>query len=89
MFEYTKKRYKNLEFNSGGGGQLSFKKIRKHIYYVIIERTDSMSEKYSITIDYHIIINILKNEVKLKKRQIVSNTLPVSKISKFLQKIFR
>lgn len=89
MFEYTKKRYKNLEFNSGGGGQLSFKKIRKHIYYVIVERTDSMSEKYSLTIDYHIIINTLKNEVKLKKRQIVSNTLPVSKISKVLQKIFR
>lgn len=70
------------------GGELSFKKIKKNIYYVIIEQSDSISQNHTVTIYYHIIINTLKNKVKLKRKQIISNTLPISKISKFFQRIF-
>lgn len=70
------------------GGELNFKKIKKHTYYVIIEQSDSISPNHTITIYYHIIINTLKNKVKLKRKQIISNTLPISRISKLFQKIF-
>lgn len=87
LFEYNKKKYKKLEFKGGGGGTLSFKNIGEGIYYVIIEQTESLSNEYSITINFHIIIDINKNKVKLKKKQIVSNTLPISKIKKIIEKI--
>lgn len=74
---------------SEDGEELSFKKIKNHIYYVIIEQSDSISSNHTITIYYHIIINTLKNKVKLKRKQIISNTLPISRIAKLFQKIFK
>ena len=87
-FEKKLKRYQRFEFRCGDGGELNFKKIKEHIYYVIIEQTDSISKNHSITVHYHITINTLKNKVKLKKTHIVSNTLPISKLVKSLEKIF-
>lgn len=89
IYEYILKKYSQFEFHFGDGCELSFKELKKHVYYVIIEQMESMSEKHSITVHYHILINTLRGKVKLKKRRIVSNTLPVNRLSKFLQKIFR
>lgn len=88
LFEYVQKKYKKFEFHAGDGGELSFKKTKEHTYYVIIEQIDYMSENYSITINYHIIINTLKNRVKLKKKKVISNTLPICKIRKAMEKLF-
>lgn len=87
IFDYVQKKYKRFEFRSGGGGEISFKRIKEQKYYVMLEESNSISQNYSITICYHIIINTRKNKVSLKKRQIISNTLPTSKISKFIEKI--
>lgn len=88
LFEYTKNKYNKFEFQGGGGGPLSFKSIGNGKYYVIIVQSDSLSKDYSVTVNFHFIIDINKNKVKLKKKQIVSNTLPVSKIRKIIEKIF-
>ncbi len=88
LFEYTKNKYKKIQFQGGGGGPLSFKDIGNGKYYVIISQSDSLSQDYSVTINFHIIIDINKNKVKLKKRQIISNTLPISKVTKIIEKIF-
>lgn len=87
LSDYIPKRYKRFKFSGGGGGELSFKKIKVQKYYVMLEESHAISQNYSITICYHIIINTRKNKVRLKKRQIISNTLPTSKISKFIEKI--
>ncbi len=86
--KYATKMYPKFEFCSEGGGELSFKEVKKHTYYAIIEQRDSISESHSIIIYYHFIINTQKNKVELKKKQIVKNTLPTSKLSKILCKIF-
>ena len=88
LFKYTENKYKNVEFKSGGGGPLSFKDIGKGKYYVILCESNSLSEQFSVTINFHFIIDVYKNKVKLKKKQIVSNTLPISKIRKIIEKIF-
>lgn len=88
IFEDATKIYPNFEFSSGGGGELSFKEVKKHKYYVIIEQGSSISESHSIIIYYHFRINTQKNKVKLKRKQIFKNTLPISKLSKILCQIF-
>ena len=88
LFKYTENKYKNVEFKSGGGGPLSFKDIGKGKYYVILCESNSLSEQFSVTINFHFVIDVYKNKVKLKKKQIVSNTLPISKIRKIIEKIF-
>ncbi|MEG0826526.1 MAG: AAA family ATPase, partial [Bacilli bacterium] len=55
VYDYIKNKYNKFEFKSGGGGELSFKQINKNEYYIIIEQTNSISEKQSITINFHII----------------------------------
>lgn len=85
--EYIKNKYKNINFTSGGGAELSFKKISRDKYYAIISQSESIDEQFSVTMLFHIVINIKKNKVKLKRKQIVSNTLPISKIRKTLEKI--
>lgn len=87
LFEYAKHKYKKLQFQ-GGGGPVSFKDIGNGKYYAIISQSDSLSQDYSVTINFHIIIDINKKKVKLKKRQIISNTLPISKAVKTIERIF-
>ena len=84
---YTKK-YKKFEFHLGGSSKLSFQKIKKSIYYVIIEQMEGLTEKNQIIMQYHIRINLAKNKVKLIKKKIVSNTLPVSNLRKIIEKYF-
>ena len=88
LCNYIRNKYKKIQFQGGGGGPLSFKDIGNGKYYVIISQSDSLSQDYSVTINFHIIIDINKNKVKLKKRQIISNTLPISKVTKIIEKIF-
>ncbi len=78
MTEYVQKKYKKLNICSGGGGELSFKKYKEGIYYCVIEQSEGLAfEEKSITINYLIKINLKKNKVKIKKKKVVSNTLPI------------
>lgn len=83
-YEYAKNKYFYLKFNSGGGGILSLKRIKKDIYYAIIEQQDSISQNYSIIVDFYYIINIKKEKVKLVRRKIISNTLPTNKNKRYI-----
>ena len=70
------KKYKHIKFKGGSGGPISFKKISKNKYYAIIEDSQGVTEKYSITIQYHFIINIKSKKVTLKKEKIIKDTIP-------------
>ena len=76
MREYIKNKYCYLKFTGGSGGTVSSKKIRKHIYYVVIEQTEIVSINCSIIIDFHYIVNTKKEKVKLVRKKVVSNSLP-------------
>ena len=87
LFEYIKNKYKKIQFQAGDGFPLSFKDIGNGKYYVIIVQSNFLLQDYSVTMNFHIIIDINKNKVKLKKKQIISNTLPISKVKKIIEKI--
>lgn len=89
IYEHIQEKYKKFEFHFGGGGEISFKKINETEFYVILEQTEGISENHQITMHYHIIVNIKNNIVKLKKKIIISNTLPQSKIEKFISKVWK
>lgn len=88
IYEHIRKKYKKFEFHYGGGGELSLKKINEKEFYVILEQMEGISEKYQITMQYHIIVNIKNSVVKLKKKRIISNTLPQGRIENLINKIF-
>ena len=88
LYEYINKRYKKLKFCGDGSGTLSLKNIGKGRFYAIIEQSAGLSSQYSVSIHFHLIIDINRNTVKLKKRRIISNTLPISKVQKIMEKIF-
>lgn len=87
LFEYFENKYKNIQFQAGDGFPLSIKDIGNGKYYIIFTHSSFLSEEYSIVMNFHLIIDINKKTVKLKRKQIVSNTLPVSKIRKMIEKI--
>ena len=76
LHKYIKSKYNYLEFRGGGGGILSFNKIKDNIYYVVMEQGESISKNHEILIQFHFTINTKKEIIKLKKRKIVKNTLP-------------
>lgn len=76
MREYIKNKYCYLKFTGGSGGTVSSKKIREHIYYVVIEQTEIVSINCSIIIDFHYVVNTKKEKVKLVRKKVVSNSLP-------------
>lgn len=88
LIEYVENKYSEFEFQGGFQGQLSFKNIGNGKYYVIIEQSNSLSQDYFITVNFYIIVDINKNKVKLKKRKVVSNTLPINKFTKIIEKLF-
>ena len=89
LYEYSHKKYKYLEFNGGGsGGLLSLKAIGNGKFYAIIQQSDAVSDNQSIELNFHVIIDTNKKRVKLKKKQVLSNTLPVSNFEKIIEKIF-
>lgn len=88
-YEYIQKKYSYLKFNGGGGAILSLNRIKRNIYYAIIEEVESISEDYFIKVAFHYMINIKKGKVKLIKRKIVSNTLPICKKIKFIFNLFK
>ena len=87
IIEEVQSRYKKFNFE-GGGGEVSFRKIKEHKYYAIVEQGNYISQNHGLVIYYEVEINTLKNKVVLKKRRVMSNTLPVSNISKFMEKYF-
>lgn len=88
ILEKVTNMYPELDFHLGGGGEISFKKVKNYVYYIITEQEDYVSEKHSIIIYYHFIINTKKEKVKLRRKQIVKNTLPISNLSKILCRFF-
>lgn len=87
IIEEVQSRYKKFNFE-GGGGEVSFRKFKEHKYYAIVEQGNYISQNHGLVIYYEVEINTLKNKVVLKKRRVMSNTLPVSNISKFIEKTF-
>lgn len=87
LFEYFENKYKNIQFQAGDGFPLSIKDIGNGKHYIIFTHSSFLSEEYFIVMNFHLIIDINKKTVKLKRKQIVSNTLPVSKIRKMIEKI--
>lgn len=75
--EFIYKKYSHLKFSEGGGGILSLNKIKKNKYYAIIEEGEGISESHFIKVIFHYIIDIKKQKVKLIKRKVTSNTLPI------------
>lgn len=88
FYEELNKKYKMLEFREGDGDEINFKKISKNKFYVIIEQFCGLSKEYRVEVIYHFIIDIKKNKVKLKKEQVIKNTLPINKFRKLFEKIF-
>lgn len=87
LYDYAQRQYKEFEFCGGSGGDLSFKSLGNGKFYAILEYSSGLSQNYSITIDFHLIIDVNRNCVYFKKKHIVSNTLPVSSLRKFIEKI--
>ena len=69
-------KYDYIKFNGGSGGPISFKAISKNEYYVILEESQGITEKYSITIQFHFIVNTKLKKVTLKKEKVIENTIP-------------
>ena len=76
FYDMIDKKYYYINFRCGSGEQISVKKIKNNIFYVILEHNRGLTEKESITIQYHLSINIKTNKVKMRKQKIISNTLP-------------
>lgn len=87
LYERIQEKYPEFDLNNGGSGVISEKEISKNKYRFVIEQTAGLSNGLSITILYHFIINVNKGSVKLIKKNITSNTLPVSRLTKFIRSI--
>lgn len=87
LYERIQEKYPEFDLNNGGSGVISEKEISKNKYRFVIEQTAGLSNGLSITILYHFIIDVNKGSVKLIKKNITSNTLPVSRLSKFIRSI--
>lgn len=88
LFEMIQRKYKKFEFNSGDGGEISFKKFAPNKYYAIIEQSNNLSQYHTILINYYFVINVSKNSVKLIKKRIITNTLPLNAFEKFFDRLF-
>lgn len=87
LYERIQEKYPEFDLNNGGSGVISEKEISKNKYRFVIEQTAGLSNGLSITILYHFIIDVNKGSVKLIKKNITSNTLPVSRLTKFIRSI--
>lgn len=84
LHKYINDKYRKFEFYSGDGGVISCKCIKNGIYYIIINQEQYITKDYGISINFYIIVDINKNIVKLNKKHICKNTLPISKIEKII-----
>ena len=80
-------KFSKFEFHSGNTEIISNKRIKDNKYFVIIKKENSITEDHNIVIYYYLLINLKKEKIKLKRKQIIKNTLPISKFSKLLFKI--
>lgn len=87
LYDKIQEKYPEFDLNNGGSEIISEKEIAKNKYRFVIEQTAGLSNGLSITILYHFIIDVNKESVKLIKKNITSNTLPVSRLSKFIRSI--
>ena len=79
FYGYIKNRYKNLNFDGGGGtsgGDL--KKVGKNRYLVEATCGASISERQSVEINLNFLINIKTKKVTLIKCKVIKNTLPLN-----------
>lgn len=88
LHSYIQNRYDKIQFNGGGSGILSLKSTSGSTYYAIVEESAGISENHSVTVAFHFIINTKSREVYLKRKRIISNTLPISRIARCIEKIF-
>lgn len=87
LYERIQEKYPEFDLGNGGSGVISEKEISKNKYRLVIEQTAGLSNGLSITILYHFIIDVNKGRVRLIKKNITSNTLPVNKLTKFIRKV--
>lgn len=88
LHSYIQNRYDKIQFNGGGGGILSLKNTSESTYYAIVEESAGISENHSVTVAFHFSINTKSREVYLNRKRIISNTLPISRIARFIEKVF-
>lgn len=79
-------KFYKFEFHAGNTEIISNKKIKDNKYFVIIKKENSITEEHNIIIYYYLLIDLKKEKIKLKRKQIIINTLPMSKFSKLLFK---
>ena len=80
-------KFYKFEFHAGNTEIISNKKIKDNKYFVIIKKENSITDDHNIIIYYYLLIDLKKEKIKLKRKQIIKNTLPMSKFSKLLFKI--
>lgn len=88
MHNYFNKKYKKIEFAGGSGEILSIKQNGKNKYYAIVECNEVLSKKYYVSIIFQYNINVETKEIKLLKKRVIENTLPINPIYKIIEKIF-
>ena len=72
----------------GGSTSGPPEKIKKNKYRAILECGGSISEKQYVKIKIYLIIDIKKKKVKLVRKKVIENTLPISNMRKLIEKIF-
>lgn len=76
LHDYIDKKYNYLEFRFGSENELSLKQIKKNKYYVVVEVEMGISEECKIVVHFHFMIDTKKKKIKLKKEEVISNSLP-------------
>lgn len=89
LHEIIQKRYKEFDFIDGYGGTgPSIKKIADSKYWVCIELSTGLFSEVNIKVIFMFIVNLKTKNVKLKRIHEIENTLPLSKIQKFIRRNF-
>lgn len=89
LHEIIQKRYKEFDFSDGYGGTgPSIRKIADSKYWVCIELSTGLFSEVNIKVIFMFIVNLKTKKVKLKRIYEIENSLPLSKIQKFIRRNF-
>lgn len=84
---YLEKKYKYFKFIGDMGDIISLKKIKSQKYYALVEREASISKNHSVLMIFKLVVNTKIKRVKIARKIVISNTLPISRIQRAIEKI--